>query len=253
MRAFSALALRKLCSSRFSVMWYMEIPVRDSELDRDAEKKRRKTRWIRLKIGTGSILRYWNMKPTPETHSQFSVTVISRIVSEFQKTTAQFPYESSIPFIFATVKWVASDRSFLRRFSVGIVGKGLNMDFERISLPSDSFFFRRYGPVRFPYTTWLRILSSRFSVMWCAESRTGIPNWVKQEKKTHQIVSDPSQNWYAIQPIVFGPKSNLKFSPGSKNNFTVENRKAIEPWQWFLGPYFWNSNLVLGNTTTECF
>ena len=49
------------------------------------------------------------------------------------------------------------------------------------------------------------------------------------EKKTHQIVSDPSQNWYATQPIVFGPESNLKFSLGSKNHFTVENRKTIEP------------------------
>ena len=48
-------------------------------------------------------------------------------------------------------------------------------------------------------------------------------------KKTHQIVSDPSQNWYAIHPHVSKPKSNLKFSLGSKNNFTVENRSEIEP------------------------
>ena len=83
-----------------------EILVPDFELDR-------------TQIGTRAILRYL-IEQCHETNVGNSLPVLCEgdleNCSQFQKTTIIFPYQSSIPFIFPSVNWFASDRSFLRQF-----------------------------------------------------------------------------------------------------------------------------------------
>ena len=58
--------------------------------------------------------------------------------------------------------------------------------------------------------------------MWLGESELGEAN-----KKTHQILFDSSENWYAIHPEVFEHESNLGFRLETFSGGFLENGARI--------------------------
>ena len=78
--------------SRFSVMWYTEIPGRDSRLGRAPKKNRLRSRWNRLRIGMPSNLRSLNMKPASDKHSEVVKTWFLQSRGFSHEIRAEIPY-----------------------------------------------------------------------------------------------------------------------------------------------------------------